>query len=103
VTASYGVPGVEEHALGLKNLDDALALRAHVLRQFERATVDPSIVDDGALNVVIAGGGPTGVELAGGLVELFDRVLTKDFPTLDVRRARVVVVDPADRLLATFS
>lgn len=103
VTASYGVPGVDEHAFGLKHLDDALALRAHVLRQFERVTVQQSLIDDGALNVVIAGGGPTGVELAGGMVELFDRVLTRDFPTLDVRRARVVVVEPADRLLASFS
>ncbi len=103
VTATYGVPGIAEHAHGLKHIDDALALRAHVLRQFERVTVDPTLVDEGALNVVIAGGGPTGVELAGGMVELFDHVLSRDFPTLDVRRARVIVVEPADRLLATFS
>ena len=103
VTATYGVPGVDEHAFGLKHLDDALALRAHVLSQFERVTVDPTLADDGALNVVIAGGGPTGVELAGGMIELFDRVLSRDFPTLDVRRARVVLVEPTDRLLASFS
>ncbi len=103
VTATYGVPGVAEHAFGLKHLTDALVLRAHVLQQFERVSVDRSLIDDGVLNVVIAGGGPTGVELAGGLVELFDRVLVKDFPALDVRRARVVLVEPADRLLATFS
>jgi NADH dehydrogenase len=103
VTATYGVPGVDEHAFGLKHLDDALALRAHVLSQFERVSVDPSLADDGMLNVAIAGGGPTGVELAGGMVELFDRVLSRDFPTLDVRRARVVLVEPTDRLLATFS
>ena len=103
VTATYGIPGVAEHAFGLKHLTDALVLRAHVLQQFERVSVDRSLIDDGVLNVVIAGGGPTGVELAGGLVELFDRVLVKDFPALDVRRARVVLVEPADRLLATFS
>lgn len=103
ITATYGIPGVEEHAFGLKHLDDALALRAHVLRQFERVVVDPTLVDEGALNVVIAGGGPTGVELAGGLVELFDRVLSRDFPTLDVRRARVILVEPTDRLLSSFS
>ena len=103
VTATYGVPGVAEHAFGLKNLADALGLRAHVLHQFERVAVDRSLIDEGVLNFVIAGGGPTGVELAGGLVELFDRVLVKDFPTLDVRRARVVLVEPADRLLSMFS
>ena len=103
VTATYGIPGVAEHAFALKQLTDALELRAHVLGQFERVAVDRSLIDDGALNVVIAGGGPTGVELAGGLVELFDRVLSKDFPTLDVRRARVVLVEPSDRLLGAFS
>jgi len=102
VTNTYGTPGVSEHAFGLKNLADALALRAHVLRQFERVSVDRSLIDAGALNFVVAGGGPTGVELAGGLVELFDRVLTKDFPTLDVRLARVVLVEPTDRLLGSF-
>lgn len=103
VTATYGIPGVAEHAFGLKSLNDSTALRAHVLRQFERVSVDPSLVDDGVLTVVIAGGGPTGVELAGGLTELFDRVLAKDFPNLDVRRARVVLVELGPRLLATFS
>lgn len=102
VTNTFGLPGVEEHGFGLKSLGDALALRAHVLRQFERAAVAPELVDDGALNVVIAGGGPTGVELAGGLVELYQRVLDRDFPTIDVRRARVVLVEPTDRLLAAF-
>lgn len=103
VTATYGIPGVAENSFGLKSLTDSLALRAHVLRQFERVAVDATCVDEGVLTVVIAGGGPTGVELAGGLVELFENVLTRDFPTLDVRRARVVLVEPADRLLATFA
>jgi NADH dehydrogenase len=103
VTNDYGIPGVEEHAFGLKSLDDAVALRTHVLRWFERAAVDPSLVDDGALTIVIGGGGPTGVELAGGMSELFGKVLVKDFPNLDVRRARVVLVEAADRLLGTFA
>lgn len=103
VTNTYGTPGVAEHGFGLKSLKDALTLRSHVLRQFERAAVDPSLIDDGVLNVVVAGGGPTGVELAGGLTELFERVLAKDFPTLDVRRARVVLVEPSDRVLGPFA
>lgn len=103
VTNTYGIPGVAEHGFGLKSIADALALRAHVLRQFERAAVAPELIDDGALTVVIGGGGPTGVELAGGLVELVERVLAKDFPSVDVRRARVVLVEPADRLLGGFA
>jgi NADH:ubiquinone reductase (H+-translocating) len=102
VTATFGVPGVEEHGFGLKSLADAVRLRHHVLLQFERASVDPSLMDDGILNVVIAGGGPTGVELAGGLMELFGKVLARDFPTLDVRRARVILTEPAGTLLSSF-
>jgi NADH dehydrogenase len=103
VTAHYDVPGVEQHGFGLKTLSDAVALRSHILRWFESTSSDPSLLDAGALTVVIAGGGPTGVELAGGLSELFGRVLTKDFPNLDVRRARVVLVEATDRLLSTFA
>ena len=102
VTNTYGIPGVAEHGFGLKSVGDALALRAHVLRQFERAAVNPRLIDDGALTFVIGGGGPTGVELAGGLTELVERVLVKDFPSLDVRRARVVLVEPTERVLGAF-
>jgi NADH dehydrogenase len=103
VSADYGIPGVKEHAFGLKTLADAVALRSHVLRCFEDAADDPRLIDDGLLTVVISGGGPTGVELAGGLMELFTKVLRKDFPNLDVRRARVVLVEMSDRLLGTFA
>ena len=102
VTNTYGVPGVDEHGFGLKSLEDALQLRQHLLRQFERASVDPSLVEQGVLDVVIAGGGPTGVELAGGIAEVYRNVLSHDFPTLDVRKARVVIVEPGDRVLAPF-
>jgi NADH dehydrogenase len=103
VTATFGVPGVEEHAIGLKNLGDALRIRAHVLHQFERAAVDPTHIDAGGLTVAIVGGGPTGVELAGGLQELFTKVLAKDFPHLAVSRARVVLIEATERLLPPFS
>ena len=57
-----------------------MALRNHVLVRFEAADADPSRIDDGTLTFVIAGGGPTGVELAGGLAELFGRVLAPRLP-----------------------
>src|SRR3954471_6509723 len=79
VSADYGVPGVAEHAFPLKTLADAVALRSHVLRTFERAATEPAAVDGGLLTIVIAGGGPTGVELAGGLAELISNVFTKDY------------------------
>ncbi len=103
VSAHYGVPGVDEHAFGLKSLADAVELRSHILRTFERAATNPELIDDGVLTVVISGGGPTGVELAGGLAELFRSVFAKDYPNLDIRRARIVVVEAAQRLLGTFA
>jgi NADH:ubiquinone reductase (H+-translocating) len=101
-TDTFGVDGVAEHGLFLKSLWDALALRNHVLRQFERAAADPGVIDDGALTVVIVGGGATGVELAGAFVELFDHALTRDFRHHEVPRARVVLVEATDHLLDAF-
>ncbi len=103
VPADFGIPGVADHAFTLKTLADAVRLREHVLRQFERAVRDPSLVDRGALTVVIAGGGPTGVELAGAYVELFHVVLAKDYAGAGLGRARVVLVEMADHLLHGFS
>ncbi|MEZ5349310.1 MAG: NAD(P)/FAD-dependent oxidoreductase [Microthrixaceae bacterium] len=102
VTNPFGIPGVEEHAYGLKSLRDALALRSHVLMRFETADTDPVHLTDGTLTVVVAGGGPTGVELAGGLIELSTMVLRHDYPGLDLRSARVVLVEAGDRLLPGF-
>ncbi len=99
----FGTPGVAEHALSLYSLLDAVAVRNTVLARFEAADRDPALVDDGVLTFVIVGGGPTGVETAGALAELFDRVLRTDFPDLPVDRARVVLVEMADSLLTPFS
>ena len=103
VTADFGVPGIADHALELKGLQDAVRLRSAVLRRFEEADADPSLVDKGWLTAVIVGGGPTGVEMAGALVELFGKVLSKDFPRLDLGRARIVLVEMGDELLAPFT
>ncbi len=99
VSSDFGVPGVTEHALPLKTLTDATSIRSTVLRRFEEANANPSLVEDGTLTFVVAGGGPTGVELSGALAELFTKVLAKDFKNLDVRRARVILVEMADHLL----
>jgi NADH dehydrogenase len=103
VSSDFGVPGVAEHAIALKSLADATRVRSTVLRRFEEANTDPSLVDSGSLTFVVAGGGPTGVELCGALGELFTKVLTKDFKNLDVDRAQVVLVEMADSLLGGFS
>ncbi len=101
VNDTFGVPGVTENAFPLKSLPDAMALRNHLLEHFEWAHTDPGLVDVGFLTVVVAGGGPTGVEVSGALAELFS-VLERDFPVLDVGRARVVLVEMGDHLLNGF-
>ena len=103
VTNTFGIPGVEQHGFPLYNLADAVQLRNHVLERFEAVDAEPWLIDDGALTFVVVGGGPTGVEVAGALVELFDRVLDRDFDTFDVGRARVLLVEMRDDLLAPFT
>lgn len=103
ITADFGVPGVIDYAFGLKSAADALAVRTRVLESFELVDANPTLLPSGALTVVIVGGGPTGVEMAGGMAELIDRVLRHDYPGLDVDQARIVLVESADRVLGAFA
>jgi NADH dehydrogenase len=98
----FGTPGAAEHGFPLYGLADATRLRNHVLERFEAADRDASEIDRGGLTFVVVGGGPTGVETAGALAELFAMVFRKDYPTLDVGRARVVLVEMQDHLLHPF-
>lgn len=106
----FGVEGAAEHAFPLYGLEDAIRLRNHVISQFERADaamcVDgdcAQLLDRGVLSFVVLGGGPTGVETAGALTELFGMVFAKDFRRLDVGAARVVLVEMAGAVLGPFS
>lgn len=99
----FGVEGAAEHAYPLYTLADSVRMRNHVLARFEAASADPALLDGGGLTVVVVGGGPTGVETAGALSELFAGVLRRDFPRLDVARARVVLVEQSATLLSPFT
>ena len=103
----FGTPGAADHGFALYTLADAVRLRNHIVERFERAAAarsngDPAAVDPGELTFVVVGGGPTGVETAGALAELFAMVFRKDYPELDVSRARVVLVELQDHLLHPF-
>ncbi|HWH33673.1 MAG TPA: NAD(P)/FAD-dependent oxidoreductase [Egibacteraceae bacterium] len=100
VTADFGVPGVAEHAFPLKDLGEAVALRDHILRRFEGAGAAGAA--EGELTFVVAGGGPTGVEVAGALRELVDHALRRDFPEVDMAAVRIVLVEQAGELLGAF-
>ena len=98
----FGTEGAAEHAFPMYTLPDAVRLKDHVLRKWEDADRDPGLVADGALNVVVVGGGPTGVESAGALAELYRRDLAKDFPALPEDQARIILVEAGSQLFSMF-
>jgi len=99
----FGNDALAARTYGLKDLDDAERLRNRILSAFERAVREPDPARQAALlTLVIVGGGPTGVELAGAFAELIHHVLRKDYPMLDVSRAQVLLVEASDRILASF-
>jgi NADH dehydrogenase len=102
-TDYFGNPSLAEHTLGLKELDEGLAIRNHVLSQFEasRWTTDPS-ERRRLLTFVVAGGGPTGVEMAGAISELIRLALRKDYRDLDTNEVRVVLLEAAPYVLVQF-
>ncbi len=99
----FGNDALAKETYGLKDIDEAERLRNRVLYAFEQAFIEHNPERRRALmTFVLIGGGPTGVELAGALSELINHVLNKDYPSLDTERARVVLVEATDRLLAAF-
>ncbi len=101
--AYFGHDGWEPYAPGLKSIEDATRIRRRILLAFEHAE---NAVDEAErrplMNLVIVGGGPTGVELAGAIAELATRALAKDFRNIDPRDARIVLVEAGPRLLPTM-
>src|SRR4051794_39547068 len=104
--SSYAYFGHDEwaaHALEVKTLESATAVRSRLLLAFERAERLPAGPErDAELTFVVVGGGPTGVEMAGQIGELARDTLRGDFRRIDPRQARVMLVDAGDRVLSTF-
>ena len=101
-TNFFGIPHLVDRATGLKDLPEALSLRARVLRAFESAATCTDFAERRRLlTFAVAGAGPTGVEFASALAELFRHVLPKDFPRLDFDEVSVVLIEGADRVLGT--
>jgi NADH dehydrogenase len=100
----FGRDEWEPWAPGLKTIEDALEIRRRVLSAFEAAEREPDPARIGRLlTFVVVGAGPTGVELAGALMEIGRDTVAKDFRSFDPRRLRVVLVEGADRVLPPYS
>jgi NADH dehydrogenase len=99
----FGHDSWSAHAPGLKRISDATSLRERVLRAFERAELAQDAVDQMRdMTIVVIGGGPTGVELAGAMAELLRKSLAREFRRIDSATARVILIEAGPRLLATF-
>ena len=102
-TGYFGHPEWERFAPGLKSLDDALRIRSHVLLSFEQAENEADTSEhDKLMTIVVVGGGPTGVELAGSFAELTRTVLKRDFRRIDPTQARIILIEASPGLLANF-
>ncbi len=103
VSHYFGHPEWEQHAPGLKSLEDATELRARILGAFEEAELTSDRERRRALmTFVVIGGGPTGVEMAGAIAEIATTTLADDFHHIDPAETRVVLLEGADRLLTPF-
>jgi NADH dehydrogenase len=98
----FGVDGAAEHAFPLYTLADAVRLKDHVLERWEAADRNPQLVADGALNMVVVGGGPTGVETAGAMAELYRGVFRKDYPDVAPEQAQIVLVEASPEIFGMF-
>jgi NADH dehydrogenase len=92
-----------KNGLGLKDIPDAVRIRNHILTCFEQAMIvsDPERRRQ-LLTFVVVGGGPTGVEMAGALSELIRLVLVKDYPLLNIKDVRILMLEATDKILAAL-
>lgn len=104
VTHTFGIPGIEEHAVGMKTLSDAFSLRNRVIEMLERADLEDDPAERQAqLSFVVGGGGFSGVEAAGELEEFIRRVRKRFYPKVPAAEVRTVLVELGDSLLGEMA
>jgi len=100
----FGMENIEKNALPMKTIDDAIELRNTMLQRLEDLAIETDEEKKVLLSTfVIAGGGPTGVEIAGMLAEMRKNIIKKDYPEIDNTKIRICVVDGAPALLSPMS
>ena len=103
-TNFFGNRELEQNAMTMKSVSEALDLRSLILQNFEKALLKSAVSEQDALmSIAIVGAGPTGVELAGALAELKKHVLPHDYPDLNINRMQVYLIEMADRVLPPMS
>lgn len=103
VTNDYGLDGIAQNTFFLRSLEDALRLRRYIISILERADGNPGFLQSGLLTFTICGAGPTGIELACGMRDMFDEVVPIFYPRIPYGRIRIVVLEAMDQILPGFS
>lgn len=102
-TNFFGNKKMENLAFGMKNTQEAISIRNHVLLTFEKLIIEKSRSDDGNWNIVIVGSGPTGVELAGAFAEMKREILPRDYPRMNFDDLEIILVSSTEKPLAVMS
>ena len=103
-TNYFGMENVKQHSLPMKSIDDAINLRNHLLLNMEKAVITDDVSEkEKLLNIVIAGGGPSGVEVAGMLAEMGQTIARREYPEIKGVRARIHLIDASPHLLGPMS
>jgi NADH dehydrogenase len=104
LTNFFGLESIERNAMQIKSIPNALNLRSFIFQNFEKALLTENPAEKQALmNIVVVGGGPTGVEISGSLAEMRKHVLPKDYPELDLRAMQIFLVEAGKELLGPMS
>src|SRR5262252_1621958 len=98
----FGTKGAEQNAFPLYSIKETQQLRSRILSVFEDADRDPTLVEKGALNFVVVGGGPTGTEITGALADMINLTMPAEYRDLAVKHARIYLIDHGHALLAPF-
>src|SRR5919202_5827310 len=95
----FGIPGVEEHSLTMRGVEDAERVRNRVIERFEEVSLTRDEIPESKLTFVVIGGGATGVEVASEIHSLVHEALAPDYPNIDVDRVRIILLEAGPDVL----
>lgn len=102
-TNFFGNQKIEQLTMGMKNTQEAITIRNHILMTFEKMIIERKASDDGNWNLVIVGSGPTGVELAGAFAEMKTHILPRDYPRMNFSDLNIILISADNAPLETMS